>query len=391
MVTTEVTSQSWFGRIGNSIKSFLFGIVLFIAAFPVLWWNEGRAVRTEKSLHEGQGAVISVPADRVDPANNQKLVHMTGKATTTETLTDPDFLVAANAIKLRRHVEMYQWQEKKSSETRKKVGGGSETVTTYSYEKAWSDRPVDSASFKEAGEHQNPPEMPYQSRDAQAEHVTLGAFALTPSLLDQMSDYEAVPVTDQSLSALSADLKAKLKAHNNAFYLGADPQTPQIGDVKITFSAVTPAEVSVISKQTGTSFEPYKASAGMDIEMLKRGAFTAQQMFQQALQANTVMTWILRVVGFVLMFIGLAMFFKPISVVGDVLPIFGSMLAFGTGLFAFVVSAVLSVGTIGVAWVFYRPVLGIALLAVAIGALVWLAVSGKKKAAATAMAPATAH
>jgi transmembrane protein TMEM43 len=391
MVTTEVTSQSWFGRIGNSIKSFLVGIVFFIASFPLLWWNEGRAVRTEKSLHEGQGAVITVPADRVNPANNQKLVHMTGKATTNETLTDPDFLIAANAIKLRRRVEMYQWQEKKSSETRKKLGGGSETVTTYSYEKAWSDRPVDSSSFKEAGEHQNPPEMPYQSKDAQAEHVTLGAFSLTSSLLDQMSDYEAIPVTDQSLSALSAELKKKLKVHSNSFYLGSDPQTPQIGDVRISFSAVMPAEVSVVSKQTGTSFEPYKASAGMDIEMLKRGAFSAQQMFQQALQANTLMTWILRAVFWFVMFLGLAMFFKPISVVGDVVPLFGSMLAFGTGLFAFVVSAVLAVGTIGVAWIFYRPVLGIALLAVAIGLLVFLAMRGKKKVEATGMArPATA-
>jgi transmembrane protein TMEM43 len=391
MVTTEVTSQSWFGRIGNSIKSFLVGIVFFIASFPLLWWNEGRAVRTEKSLHEGQGAVITVPADRVNPANNQKLVHMTGKATTNETLTDPDFLIAANAIKLRRRVEMYQWQEKKSSETRKKLGGGSETVTTYSYEKAWSDRPVDSSSFKEGGEHQNPPEMPYQSKDAQAEHVTLGAFSLTSSLLDQMSDYEAIPVTDQSLSALSAELKKKLKVHSNSFYLGSDPQTPQIGDVRISFSAVMPAEVSVVSKQTGTSFEPYKASAGMDIEMLKRGAFSAQQMFQQALQANTLMTWILRAVFWFVMFLGLAMFFKPISVVGDVVPLFGSMLAFGTGLFAFVVSAVLAVGTIGVAWIFYRPVLGIALLAVAIGLLVFLAMRGKKKVEATGMArPATA-
>ncbi len=392
MVTTEVTSQSWFGRIGNSIKSFLVGIVFFIAAFPVLWWNEGRAVRTEKSLHEGQGAVVSVPADRVDPANNQKLIHITAKATTGETLTDPDFLVAANAIKLRRRVEMYQWKEEKKEETRKKLGGGTETVTTYSYVKTWDDSPIDSSNFKEAGEHQNPPAMAYQSRDLQAEHVTAGAFTLTPSLLGQMSDYEPLPVTEQNLATLPADAKSKLKVSNNSFYLGPDPQAPQIGDVRVTFSAVTPAEVSIVSKQTGTSFEPYKAAAGMDIEMLKRGAFTAQQMFQSALQANTIMTWILRAVGFFVMFIGLAMFFRPISVIGDVVPLFGSMLAFGTGLFAFVISGVLSVLTIGVAWVVYRPFLGITLLAVATGVLVLFAVRGRKKVQAAAVAqtaPAT--
>ncbi len=388
MVTTEVTSTSWLGRIRESIKSFLVGIAFFIGSFPLLFWNEGRAVRTEKSLHEGAGAVISIPADHVDPANNQKLVHLTGRATTSEMLTDPDFLVAANAIKLRRRVEMYQWQEKKEEKTRKKVGGGSEATTTYSYEKRWSDRPIDSSGFKEADEHRNPSAMPFESREAQAEHVTLGAFTLTHSLLDQMNDYDPLPMSDQQLAALPPQVKSKLKLHSNAFYVGADPQNPQIGDTRVTFSAVLPAVVSVVSKQTGTSFEPYRASAGMDIEMLKRGAFTAQAMFEGALRQNTVMTWILRGVGFFLMFLGLALFFRPISVLGDVLPFFGSMLAFGTGLAAFVVAAVLSVATIGVAWVVYRPALGISLLTAAIAVLVWFALQGRKKAATTAMASA---
>ena len=386
MVTTEVTSVSWFGRIAESFKSVLVGLAFFAGSFFLLFWNEGRAVRTEKSLHEGAGAVISVPADRVNPANNQKLVHLSGKATTAETLSDPDFLIAANAIKLRRNVEMYQWKEKKETSTRKKLGGGEERTTTYSYDKAWSDRPIDSSSFKETEGHENPKAMPYESREAKAEHVTVGAFTLTPSLLEKMSDFEPMSITDEHLAALPAELKSKLKVYNNSFYAGSDPQAPQIGDTRVTFSAVKPADVSVVSKQIGTSFEPYRASAGMDIEMLKRGIVTAQAMFESALRENTFFTWVLRAVGFVLMFIGLAMVFRPLSVLGDVLPFVGSMLAFGTGLFAFVIAGVLSVGAIGVAWVVYRPVLGITLLAAAIAILVWFAVSGKKKAAATAMA-----
>ena len=386
MVTTEVTSTSWFGRIGDSIKSFIFGLGIFVGSFFLLFWNEGRAVRTEKGLNEGQGVVVTVPADRVNPANNQKLVHLTGKAVTTETLADPDFLISANAIKLRRSVEMYQWEEKKETSTRKKVGGGEERTTTYSYNKTWSDRPIDSESFKESAEHQNPKSMPFDSREAKAEKVTLGAFTLTPSLLEKMSDYEPIALTDQQLAALPAELKSKLKVHNNTFYAGADPAAPQIGDTRVAFSAVNPADVSVVSKQIGSSFEPYRASTGIDINMLRRGVFSAKAMFEAALRDNAIMTWVLRGIGFFLMFLGLAMFFRPISVLGDVLPFVGSMLAFGTGLFAFVISIVLSVGTIGVAWVVYRPVLGIALLAVAIGVLVMFAMRGKKKVAATAMA-----
>ena len=389
MVTTEVTSQSWFGRIGESIKSFLFGLALFVAAFPVLFMNEGRAVKTEKSLKEGAGAVVSVDSGRVDAVNDQKLVHMSGRAKTEETLADSDFQISANAIKLRRHVEMYQWEEKKESKTQKKLGGGSETVTTYSYNKSWSDRPVDSSSFKEQG-HPNPTEMPYQSRDQEAQKVTLGAFALTSSLVGKMNDYQALSLTDQDRQKLPSELRSKLKVNNGVFYQGADPANAQVGDVRISFSVVQPADVSVISKQTGNTFEPYRASAGMDIEMLKSGIQGAQAMFQQALQENTMFTWILRAVGFVMMFLGLVLFFRPISVLGDILPIFGSLLAFGTGLFAFVISAVLSIGTIAVAWIVYRPVIGIALLVVAIAMRVGLAMRGRKKVAAGAVArPAT--
>ena len=49
MVHTEVTSQSWFQRIGSALMGVLLGIVLFLVSFPVLFINEGRAVKTAKS------------------------------------------------------------------------------------------------------------------------------------------------------------------------------------------------------------------------------------------------------------------------------------------------------------------------------------------------------
>src|SRR5258708_6768970 len=121
---TEITGQSWFGRIGDSIKGILFGGVLFLLSFVVLFWNEGRAVQTAKSLDEGGKVVISVDAGKVDPANEGKLVHISGEATTAQTLADAQFGVSAAALKLRRQAQMYQWKENKSSETRNKLGGG---------------------------------------------------------------------------------------------------------------------------------------------------------------------------------------------------------------------------------------------------------------------------
>jgi hypothetical protein len=62
-----------------------------------------------------QQELVTVDASSVDPANEGKLVHLTAKAVTDETLADDMFGVSANAIKLRRNVEMYQWKEKQKN------------------------------------------------------------------------------------------------------------------------------------------------------------------------------------------------------------------------------------------------------------------------------------
>src|SRR5687768_4768732 len=126
----EVSSQGWLSRIIASIVGVVFGVGMFIAGFPVLWWNEGRAVRTARSLEEGAGAVVPVSPARVDPANEGKLVHLSGRATTSEILADPLFKVSANALRLRREVQMYQWTESSSTETRERLGGTEEKITT---------------------------------------------------------------------------------------------------------------------------------------------------------------------------------------------------------------------------------------------------------------------
>ncbi len=120
-VFTEVTTESWFGRIQSSIKGVLFGIILFLVSFVLLFWNEGRAVKAAKTLEEGLGLVVSVASEPVDSGNDGKLVHTTGEATTDETLTDPQFGVLAHAVKLRREVQMYQWTEDEHKESKKKL------------------------------------------------------------------------------------------------------------------------------------------------------------------------------------------------------------------------------------------------------------------------------
>jgi hypothetical protein len=68
--TFSVTTRtSWFSRIGSSIVGVPIGLLMLIAACVGLFWNEGRAVQTARSLAEGKGLVISVDPATVDAAN----------------------------------------------------------------------------------------------------------------------------------------------------------------------------------------------------------------------------------------------------------------------------------------------------------------------------------
>lgn len=363
---TEVTQQSWSGRIAGAIQGVVLGPILILIAVQLLFWNEGRAVRTYKTLREGGKIAVSISCDRVDAGNEGKLVHVIGRAETDQSLADPVFGVsAAKVLKLQRAVEMYQWQESKSSQTRKKFGGGTETVTTYDYSRVWSGQAIDSSTFKKADEHKNPGSMPYASNSWRAEPVKLGAFTLSRSLVDSIDNYTQLEVP--ATAAIPVELQGKARAANAGFYIGKDPTTPQIGDLRVTFKKAEPTEVSVIARQINNTFEPYQAKAGGRIELLETGTHSVEDMIQSAQSQNKILTWVLRGVGFLVMALGWGAIFGPLAVLADVVPFVGNIVAAGSKAVAMLLALMLSLLTIAVAWIAYRPMFGIGLIVVALG------------------------
>ncbi|MDH5511064.1 MAG: TMEM43 family protein [Nitrospinota bacterium] len=128
-MSSEYGGSSASGKSSSSTGGFLFGIVLFLASFPVLFYNEGNAVNMARALDEGKGAVVSLADPIPNPAQEDNLVHFTGTAVTDDVMTDGYTGLTMRAIKLHRIAEMYQWQET----TRKK-----EERTEYYYDKVWS-------------------------------------------------------------------------------------------------------------------------------------------------------------------------------------------------------------------------------------------------------------
>ncbi len=68
------------------------------------------------------------------------------------------------------------------------------------------------------------------------------------------------------------------------------------------------------------------------------------------------------------------MVLKPLRLIVDVLPILGEIVALEMGLVAGLIAFICALVTIAVAWIFYRPILGVTLLVIAgggIGFLIW--------------------
>lgn len=385
---TEVSSQSLGGRLGGSLVGMLIGLILIVVAIGLLAWNEGRAVKRARALQEGAGQVVSVSADAVDPANQGRLIHVSARAETDEQLTDPEFGVTARALKLRRSVEMYQWREESRSETREKLGGGTETVTTYSYDKGWARHPIDSSSFRHPQGHGNPDRMPYQQWSQIADDAHLGGFRLSRSLLAQLDTFEPVPLASEpnpTRAELQLPPDAQLDGHQ--IYLGDDPGAPKIGDTRIRFAAVYPQPISVIAVQRGNRFAPYQASNGDTIELLETGVLSAQEMFEAAQQRNRLLTWGLRLGGFVLMSVGIGLLFGTLRVLASIVPALGRLVGGTIGLVSGLLAAMISLVTIAIAWLFYRPLVGAGLLVAAAALLIGLKRVGSKAAQSQSAGP----
>lgn len=380
---TVISNESWFSRLGNAFKGILIGLALLLASIILLWWNEGRAVLTDKGLKEGASLVVAAPSDRIDPANDGKLVHVSGRGVTEKALTDPDFsFMTAKALVLRRQVEMFQWQEHKQTKENKKIGGSVEKTTTYSYSKVWSSSLYNSSHFHDPNGHANPAAMPYTALTIRASDAQLGAYRLPEDMLQLSAQETLRPPDNISL--------AKGRAVGGYIFIGNNPDSPEIGDMRINHAYAPEQDVSILARQHGDTFAPFSVSGGKrTICMLRPGLYDASGMFDAAHNENALLTWLLRAGGILGLFIGFSLIFRPLAVAGDLVPFIGSILSVGTGIVAFCLSLASGLLVIGLAWLFYRPLLGAVLILGTAGVLFGLKrLSGQRRAARDSSASA---
>ena len=409
--------------------------MLFLAGTALLWWNEGRAVKTEKMLDEAGSAYVEMEnPNKKDASLDGELICGTAMATTEDSLVDAQFGIGAKAISIRRSVEYYQWVEHEQSKSEDKLGGKQVTTTTYTYSKEWVRQPIESAQFKDpAYQNKNMVLTTYEDAEQYAENVSWGAYKLSESLIHSISSKEAMdvaisedllkqldkssqvayerfygvkqqqqPAQPAQTAVLSDSAKAvadSLKAVNDSLmaaaqnktdleyvhqagsvlYIGRVPGSPEVGDVRVTFEKIVPAKVTVMAVVDGDTFKPYKAKNGKRFQTLVMGKKSGDEIIDAEKEANNMWLWVLRIVGIMMVISGLKGIFAFVSTILKVVPFVANIIGWGIGVVCTVIGVAWSLIIIAIAWLFYRPVLAISLLALA-GFLVWVfAFKGKDK------------
>jgi hypothetical protein len=351
------------GNFTESLKGTVGGVALLIASFPILFQNEGCAVDIAKGLEEGAGLVQSIDASKDVASYNGKLIHASGEAKAGARLTDPQFGVDVPALVLTRNVEMYQWKEDVKEDKDKNK--------TYSYSKDWSSSEIDSSKFDTQKDHVNPP-MPYEEKTIRPSAVSLGNLDFSDGLIASISANKDLDYDASTGSRLKSTFGSKAKVQGDKIYIGNNASSPEVGDLKVSHRVALEGTASIIGQLNGITVNPYKTKRDTQILVFDFGAKDAVTMFQEEQDANVVRTWAVRIAGFFAMFLGFRLLFGPIAAAGGWIPILGGILEMGVSIVAGILAFSLSFMTIAVAWIFFRPLLGISLLLLGVGAFAYL-------------------
>ena len=398
----------------NALAGSLFGLLLFAASFPTLWYNEQRAVTEHQTLLDGLKMVAAAAATGSAPKSEGPIC-LSGPVTG-ERLDDGAFGVSLdNALTLQRHTAMLQYVEHTRTRTE-----GRDTVTTYSYTPEWREGAVDSSQFSDPayrGKNSRGASkaVALTSRSTTARSVRVGQWALSAPAIDSLIQQTLRPVDAQEVVPSSRRLLGSGGAEyprrgassdvgvvrgsndgdggvatyqtgvgamsllHGALYRGSNALAPVVGDERVTFSAALAPEMATVVGRivpgSKTLHPMVVPSTGKSLFLIEPGDVSVEIMFEHAHDAASLTTWVLRGLGYAACVLGLALLFNVAPAVAGMLPFVGGFLGglvgVATFLMALLIGTALTLVTIAMAWLASRPLTALLLLGCA-AALVFL-------------------
>ena len=379
---TEVTRTGYGKKVSGAFGGVLIGLILFIASFVLLYWNEGRTDMSTVAVNSE-----AIEADVVDTSADGKFVSVTDELVTTETLDD-DYLIPGKYLTLNRSVEMYAWVETTEEETEENLGGSETTTTTYEYDTEWVGSPENSSSFKISEGHTNPNKT-IEDVNKKVNSAKVGAYNIDMEKID-LPSASSITLTDENTLLLEEpeiyeqqwqwyeyESSPTETLSGNYIYIGyGTPTNPEVGDIRISYTALSSGvDVTTFAKLDGADLVTFVDDDSNKLYRAMRG--TREEALETMHSEHVTSTWIFRAVGFIMMWIGLGALLGPLSAIASIIPFLGKASRSIIGIITFIVSAILSILTILISMLLHNTI-ALIIMAVVIVVIVILIVLGLK-------------
>ncbi len=379
----KVRRQSYGNKLATSMIGAIIGIIMFLGSFVVLYYNEGRE-------NLGKIAATAKEVTNNSQAKSEELICFKGIIDTSDYAEDT-YLVNDEYVYIERRVEMYAYVETKHTDKKDNLGGSSTITESYTYKLEWSTNPTTTPNFNgDANEkpsitnenaYNNRIETMPKSATYQSSNIQVGEYPIADSV--ELSGAKELGINEFKVN-LATLPNAVISEKYILQSMGENPSFSSFkeGDIRISFNIIKAGGNGIVfgafSSGTITKFITPK---GKSLLRLFSGVDTKAEAVSIFEKEHKTMTWILRLIGFILMFAGLMAMSNPITEFVSVIPIFSKVSKFAFSIIALIISLILTTLTILLSMILHNFWLAIALVAVIVLLVIVVITQKRKKAA----------
>lgn len=257
-------------------------IILILFGAWIIWNGVNVYFKSKEAALENYN--VKNVSNKVDMKNNGKLIALKGDIIINRNLTDDVFGISVGELKLKRVVEMYQWEE--------------ECDEKCTYKKVWSDELIDSDEFDK--NHDNPKTMPYESKEF-INSGRIGEYEIPSDLISKIP-YDKI----MSLEEIQSSYNYYGNLNFDGSYLINYSENPKIGDYRIYYRYTVNDSVSILAAQNGNTLKKYVSSNEREIYEIRKGSYSGRQMLKKYVKSSGRGIIFSSLIGLVFIIIGLS-------------------------------------------------------------------------------------
>lgn len=381
----RVRRQSYGNKIVSSLIGAVLGVIMFLGSFVVLYINEGRE-------NLGRIAGQATEVTQSSQAQAKELICLKGKLDA-ENYAKDTYLADSNYLYISRIVEMYAYVETEHREERDNLGGSTTIRETYTYELKWTSNPSKSTTYK--GDSNERPTISNETQynawidnkphtgTQKATNMYIGDYSVNNSV--QLTGMTNLNIQDNNTDLTTLENSV---VYGNYIYKSNEgeivPSSPKLGDVRINYKALKADDSGIIfgAFSDENTISAFITPKNKTLLRYFSGVDTKDEAVAIMEKEHKTMTWILRVVGFLLMFLGLVAMTGPLTKFLSVIPVFSRISGFIFGVIAFFIALILTTITVLLSMILHNFWLAIAFVALIIVITILVILKKRKTAQA---------